>query len=80
MARDAAIRDSLERAAAAPEWLALAALVAAILANQVLTSATFWLLMRPHGRVGFLEMNELVATSTLGNYIPMQAGSIGRMA
>jgi uncharacterized membrane protein YbhN (UPF0104 family) len=80
VARDAAIRDSLARAAAAPDWLALAVLVAAILANQVLTSGTFWLLMRSHGRVGFLEMNELVATSTLGNYIPMQAGSIGRMA
>jgi uncharacterized membrane protein YbhN (UPF0104 family) len=25
-------------------------------------------------------MNELVATSTLGNYVPMQAGSIGRVA
>ena len=78
--RNQAIGDSLARAARNPDWIALAAIITAIIANQVLTSGVFWVLMRRHGRVGFQEMNELVATSTLGNYVPMQAGSIGRVA
>jgi hypothetical protein len=36
--------------------------------------------MRRHARIGFGEMNALVAASTLANYVPMQAGSIGRLA
>jgi hypothetical protein len=75
-----AIRGSLGRALARPDWPALAALVASCLATQALTSAVFTVLMRRHGRVGFGEMNALVAASTLGNYVPMQAGSVGRMA
>jgi hypothetical protein len=78
--RNQAIGDSLARAARNPDWIALVAIITAIIANQVLTSGVFWVLMRRHGRVGFQEMNELVATSTLGNYVPMQAGSIGRVA
>ena len=78
--RNQAIGDSLARAARNPDRIALAAIITAIIANQVLTSGVFWVLMRRHGRVGFQEMNELVATSTLGNYVPMQAGSIGRVA
>ena len=78
--RNPAIRDSLGRALARPDWVALAGLVAACLVTQVLTSAVFSILMRRHGRVGFGEMNALVAASTLGNYVPPQAGSVGRMA
>ncbi|MEN9642305.1 MAG: hypothetical protein RIR77_1494 [Planctomycetota bacterium] len=78
--RNQAIGDSLARAVRHPDWIALVAIIIAIVANQVLTSGVFWILMRRHGSVGFQEMNLLVATSTLGNYVPMQAGSIGRMA
>ena len=78
--RNQAIGDSLARAVRNPDWIALVAISVAIVANQVLTSGVFWILMRRHGSVGFQEMNMLVATSTLGNYVPMQAGSIGRMA
>ena len=78
--RDGAVGSSLGRALRNPDWDALAALVVANLATQLLTSAAFTVLMRRHGRVGFAEMNALVAASTLGNYVPMQAGSIGRMA
>jgi hypothetical protein len=80
VAQNQAIRDSLVRALARPDWAALGALVASCLATQVLTSAVFAILMRRHGQVGFGEMNALVAASTLGNYVPMQAGSVGRMA
>jgi len=79
-ARNPAIADSVGRALRGPQWDALAALVASIVAVQVLTSGVFWLLTRRHGQVGVLEMNALVAASTLANYVPMQAGSIGRLA
>ncbi len=78
--RDGAVLDSLGRALRSPDLNALAVLVTAVLATQLLSSAVFQLLMNRHGRVGFLEMNALIAASTLGNYIPMQAGSIGRIA
>lgn len=78
--RNQAVADSLGRALAKPDWPALALLLMSTLAMQALTSGVFWLLMNRHGRVGFTEMNALVAASTLGNYIPMQAGSLGRIA
>ncbi|MFM8641439.1 MAG: hypothetical protein ACKOEP_01205, partial [Phycisphaerales bacterium] len=78
--RNAAIVDSLSRAFASPRWDALAVLAGTVVAQQVLTSTVFWLLMRRHGPVGFGEMNALIAGSTLANYVPLQAGSIGRLA
>ena len=78
--RNEAIGASLQAAWHSPHWDALALLGGAILATQVLTSITFALLMRRHARIGFGEMNALVAASTLANYVPMQAGSIGRLA
>lgn len=78
--RNQAVADSLGRALSKPDWPALALLLLSTLAMQALTSWVFWLLMNRHGRVGIVEMNALVAASTLGNYIPMQAGSLGRIA
>ena len=80
IARNQAILDSLSRAFASPRWDALAVLAATVLAQQVLTATVFWMLMRRHGPVGWGEMNALIASSTLANYIPLQAGSIGRLA
>lgn len=78
--RNPAIRDGLERALRSPDWNALALLLFSVLLMQLLSSAAFHAMMRRHGHVGFLEMNALLAASTLGNYIPMQAGSLGRVA
>ena len=80
IARSQAILDSLSRAFASPRWDALAVLAATVLAQQVLTATVFWMLMRRHGPVGWGEMNALIASSTLANYVPLQAGSIGRLA
>jgi hypothetical protein len=80
IARNEAILDSLSRAFASPRWDALAVLAATVLAQQVLTATVFWMLMRRHGPVGLGEMNALIASSTLANYVPLQAGSIGRLA
>jgi hypothetical protein len=78
--RNGAITDGLVRAIQSPNWDALGYLVLSVLLMQLLTSATFHKLMCQYGRVGFVEMNALLAASTLGNYIPMQAGSLGRVA
>lgn len=80
IARNEAIVDSLSRAFASPRWDALAAIAGTVLAQQALTSTVFWLLMRRHGPVAWGEMNALIAGSTLANYVPLQAGSIGRLA
>ncbi|NBX32719.1 MAG: hypothetical protein EBR07_08305, partial [Planctomycetes bacterium] len=40
--RNQAIGDSLARAVRHPDWIALAAISIAIVANQVLTSGVFW--------------------------------------
>ncbi len=78
--RNAAIVDSLSRAFASPRWDALAVVAGTVIAQQLLTSTVFWLLMRRHGPVAWGEMNALIAGSTLANYVPLQAGSIGRLA
>jgi len=80
IARNGAIVDSLSRAMSSPRWDALTVLAGTVVVQQVLTSTVFWLLMRRHGPVGFGEMNALIAGSTLANYVPLQAGSIGRLA
>lgn len=78
--RDGAVADSLARAVRSPDLGALGLLVASVVATQLLSSVVLWVLTRRAGRVGVVEMNALVAASTLGNYVPMQAGSIGRVA
>jgi hypothetical protein len=63
--RDGAVVDSLARAARSPDLDALALLVAAAVATQLLSAAVFHVLMRRHGRVGLLEMGALISASTL---------------
>jgi hypothetical protein len=69
----------------APAWgpgrLALAvALVLLPGANWFFTSASFWVLTRPYGRVGLGEMGALIASASLLNYFPLRPGLIGRVA
>lgn len=60
-------------------------LLAAVLplANWVVTSGALWALLRPwrgeEGRVGFIEMMQLVGVAGLANYLPMRPGMIGRV-
>jgi len=60
---------------------ALAAAVLLLpLANWLLMSATFGVLMRPYGRVGRAEMSALIGASWLLNYLPLKPGVFGRLA
>lgn len=80
VARNPAVLDLVVGALRSPDPAALAALAGSVVATQALTAAALWLLMRRMGPVGAGEMWALVAAGTLANYVPLQAGSIGRLA
>ena len=61
-------------------WWQWAALPATMLASLVLTSSVFWLFMRRVGRVRLDEMNALIGTAWVMNYLPMHPGMFGRFA
>jgi hypothetical protein len=63
-----------------PQPLSLALLVGGVAANVLLTGVMFSLLTRRYGRVGLLEMQALVASATLLNYLPLRPGLLGRIA
>jgi len=82
-----AVRDR-ERLAAAfealasPSPVAIALLVACVIANIAIGGLIFSLLMSriPQGKVGLWEMQALIASSTLLNYLPLRPGFFGRAA
>jgi hypothetical protein len=55
-------------------------LVAAIVANVVLTALMFNVLISRYGRVAVVEMQALVAASALLNFLPLRPGLFGRIA
>ena len=58
----------------------ISVMFATIVANIVLTGAMFSMLISRFGRVGVMEMQALIASSTLLNFLPMRAGMISRVA
>jgi hypothetical protein len=68
----AAVRDP------APRHIAL--LVVAIAGNIVLTGLMFSILMSRYGRVGLVEMQAVMASATLFNFLPLRPGLFGRVA
>lgn len=76
-------RDQVAQALAEirePSSLHVAILLLGVLANLVLSGLLFSLLMSRYGRVGVLEMQALIATATLLNYVPLRPGLFGRIA
>lgn len=63
-----------------PRWWLIALALTLPLVNVVATGALFWMLTRRYGRVGFAEMNALIASAWLMNYLPLRAGLLGRVA
>ncbi len=63
-----------------PSPTALAVLFGSIVASTLLSAVVLRVLIARYGRVGFVEMTELVCSSTLGNFVPLQPGLAGRVA
>lgn len=55
-------------------------LIGAIFGGLVLTGTTLHLLVRRFGDVGWIEMQALVATTGLLNFLPLRPGIVGRVA
>ena len=55
-------------------------IVLTVIANVFLTGLMFSMLISRYGRVGRIEMQALIAASTLLNYLPVRAGMLGRVA
>ncbi|MDY7110327.1 MAG: hypothetical protein SYC29_16985 [Planctomycetota bacterium] len=55
-------------------------LLGGVVANLLLTSLLFSLLISRYGRVGLLEMQALIASATLVNFLPLRPGLFGRIA
>ncbi len=72
--------DSIAENSAGDLALYIGILLGTVIANFVLTGVLFNILMKPYGKVGWLEMQALMACSTLLNFIPMRAGLLGRVA
>ncbi len=76
-------RDTVIDALAAiapPAPLPLAMLFGAVFANLVLSGVLFSLLMSRYGTVGRVEMQALIAATTLVNFLPLRPGLFGRVA
>ena len=58
---------------------AVALLLASMLASVFLTGCVFWILTSRFGRVPFVEMQALMASTTLANYLPLRPGLFGRV-
>jgi hypothetical protein len=60
--------------------LYLSVLGGSVVVNLFLSGVVFRLLISRYGAVGFWEMQALIASSALFNYLPMRAGMLGRVA
>jgi uncharacterized membrane protein YbhN (UPF0104 family) len=68
--------DSIRRAS--PGLIAAAIVLPAL--NWFSTTATFWILTRRVGKVGFVEMGALMGSAWLANYLPLKPGLVARIA
>lgn len=64
----------------APSPAAVLALFGTLAASTLLSTIVLRSLIERHGRVGFREMFDLVSSSTLANFVPLQPGLAGRVA
>jgi hypothetical protein len=64
--------------AASLEQIAL--LLGSMVGGVLLTGCVFWLLTIRFGRVSFVEMQALMAATTLANYLPLRPGLVARIA
>jgi hypothetical protein len=72
--------NSIQHLPAGRLALDLAVVSGTIAANIALSGVVFSLLMSRYGRVGVLEMQALIASATLLNFLPLRPGFFGRIA
>jgi uncharacterized membrane protein YbhN (UPF0104 family) len=75
----ATVTDALNAIRKPNPWVATT-LLCGVAANVVLSGFMFSVLMSRYGRVGILEMQALLASATLLNFLPMRPGLFGRIA
>lgn len=73
------LSDALD-ALAHPPPILIAALFGCVCLNMLLTGGMFSVLMSKYGRVGVIEMQALIAASSLLNYLPARPGLFARVA
>lgn len=74
-----AVSAALE-AVSRPAWGPVALLVGAIGANVILSGLMYSALISRYGRVGVIEMQALIASAALLNFLPLRPGMFGRIA
>ncbi len=73
------VAQAMAHASSAPPWL-IAALAILPAVNLALIATSLWFIMTRYGRVGLVEMNQLIFTAWLLNFLPMKPGLMGRVA
>lgn len=63
-----------------PSLVHVSILLMCVLMNIILSGVLFSLLIARYGKVGILEMQALIASATLFNYLPLRPGLLGRIA
>ncbi|MHC4948066.1 MAG: hypothetical protein ACYTG1_07370, partial [Planctomycetota bacterium] len=80
VARQGDVLAAALAAVRSPAPLPLAQLLVAVALNLGLTGLVFSVLIARYGRVGRLEMQALIASTALLNYLPLRPGLPGRLA
>jgi len=74
-----AVSGALE-AVSRPSWGPVVLLIGAIGANVILSGLMYSVLISRYGRVGVVEMQALIASAALLNFLPLRPGLFGRIA
>ncbi len=80
IARSAPTLDHVREVIIRPNWALITLAIVAALGNVVGSGGMFYALVRRHGRITLIEMQGLVAASSVLNYLPLRPGLVGRIA
>lgn len=78
--RSAPTIEQVRTAAVHPDPIRVLVCIVALLVNIVSCGGIFHALLAPFGRIGRFEMVQLIATSSVLNYLPLRPGLVGRIA
>lgn len=78
--RSAPTIEQVRAAVVHPDPIKVLLCVAALLVNLIACGGIFHALLSPFGRIGRFEMVQLIATSSVLNYLPLRPGLVGRIA